>query len=126
MAHFAKIENNIATNVIVINNDVCGDTFPDSEPVGQEFIANTLRFNGEWKQTSYNGNFRGVYAYPGFTYDSTNDIFVPPQPYPSWTLDENNNWQPPTPYPLDASKIKRYAWNEEQLLWVESTGELHE
>jgi len=79
MAHFAKIENNVVTNVIVINNDVCGDTYPDSESVGQEFIANILGFDGEWKQTSYNGNFRGTYAGIGYSYDDVQDIFVAPK-----------------------------------------------
>jgi len=121
MAHFVKIENNIVQDVIVVNNDVCGDSFPESESVGQEFIANTLKFDGVWKQTSYNHNFRKQYAYPGFTYDSINDVFVEPAPFPSWTLDSNYDWHPPVPMPSDSSETKRYIWNEEQLLWVELT-----
>jgi hypothetical protein len=62
MAHFAKIENGIVTEVIVVNNETLGDLdFPESEAVGQEFIA-SLGLNGTWKQTSYNANFRGKYA----------------------------------------------------------------
>jgi len=121
MAHFVKIENNIVQEVIVVNNDVCGDSFPESESVGQEFIANTLKFDGVWKQTSYNHNFRKQYAYPGFTYDSTNDVFIEPAPFPSWTLDSNHDWHPPVPMPSDSSETKRYIWNEEQLSWVELT-----
>ena len=78
MAHFAKIENNTVTSVIVVSNDDCGGgEFPESEPVGQAFLA-SLGLEGEWKQTSYNANFRGVYASAGWTYDSVNDVFVAP------------------------------------------------
>jgi hypothetical protein len=78
MAHFAKVENGIVTQVIVVNNETLGyNEFPESEPVGQEFLA-SIGFTGTWKQTSYNGNFRGVYAGSGFTYDEVNDVFVAP------------------------------------------------
>ena len=78
MAHFAKVENGIVTQVIVLNNETLGNLeFPESEPVGQEFIA-SLGFDGEWLQTSYNANFRGVYAGTGFTYDAEFDEFVAP------------------------------------------------
>jgi len=78
MAHFAKINNNIVTDVIVVSNSDCGDVeFPESEPIGQAFLA-SLGLNGEWLQTSYNANFRGVYAGIGFTYDSALDQFVAP------------------------------------------------
>lgn len=78
MAHFAKVENGIVTQVIVVNNDVLEDNeFPESEPIGQAFIA-SLGLGGEWKQTSYNANFRGVYAGAGFTYDAELDEFVAP------------------------------------------------
>jgi hypothetical protein len=78
MAHFAKINNNIVTNVIVVSNSDCGDVeFPESEPIGQTFLA-SIGLDGEWLQTSYNANFRGVYASIGFTYDSAIDQFVAP------------------------------------------------
>lgn len=65
MAHFAKVENGIVTQVIVISNEEFGDLeFPESEPVGQEFIA-SIGLEGTWKQTSYNANFRGKYAAAG-------------------------------------------------------------
>ena len=93
MAHFAKIENNIVTNVIVISNDVCGEPtldFPDTDGAGRAFIANTLKLAGTWKQTSYNNNFRGAYAGIGYTYDADADVFVaPPAPEPV-ELGENN------------------------------------
>lgn len=78
MAHFAKVENNIVQEVIVIANSDCADLpFPESEPVGQAFIA-SLGIAGEWLETSYNNNFRGTYAGIGWTYDVELDEFVAP------------------------------------------------
>jgi hypothetical protein len=69
MAYFAEIDNNIVTQVIVISNHDCDNLpFPDSEPIGQAYIA-SLGIVGEWLQTSYNGNYRGCYAGIGYTYD---------------------------------------------------------
>jgi hypothetical protein len=74
MAHFAKVENGFVTQVIVVNNETLGDLdFPDSESVGQEFIA-SLGLEGTWKQTSYNANFRGKYAGAGDTWDGNNFV----------------------------------------------------
>ena len=82
MAHFAQITDNYVTDVIVVANADCGDLpFPESEPVGQAFIA-SLGIGGIWFQTSYNGNFRGCYAGVGYTYDPELDEFVPPLPPP--------------------------------------------
>ena len=81
MAYFAKLEDNTVVQVISVSNDVCGEPtlgFPDTEGAGRAFIANTLKFDGVWKQTSYNGNFRGRYAGIGYTYDSDADAFVAP------------------------------------------------
>jgi len=78
MAHFAQLAGNTVTQVIVVSNDDCGNLeFPASESVGQEFIA-SIGLAGEWKQTSYNSNFRGNYASIGGTYDYVLDVFVPP------------------------------------------------
>jgi hypothetical protein len=79
MAHFAKINaDRIVEQVIVIANDDCGGgNFPDSEPIGQAFIA-SLGLDGEWLQTSYSGSFRGYYAGLGYTYDAALNEFVPP------------------------------------------------
>jgi hypothetical protein len=81
MAHFAKINGNIVEEVIVISNDdVDNLSFPESEPVGQAFIA-SIGLGGDWLETSYNNNFRGTYAGIGYTYDAALDIFVaPPAP----------------------------------------------
>jgi len=78
MAHFAEIQNGIVSQVIVVSNDVCaGGDFPESEAAGQAFIA-SIGLSGEWRQTSYNGNFRSKYAGIGYTYDAENDVFVAP------------------------------------------------
>jgi hypothetical protein len=80
MAHFAKIDNNIVTEIIVINNDDCGGgNFPESEPIGQAFIA-ASSIAGYWLQTSYSGSFRGTYAGENFTYDPNLDVFLAPLP----------------------------------------------
>jgi hypothetical protein len=115
MAHFAQIdENNKVIQVIVVGNDDCGGgDFPASEAAGQAFIA-SIGLAGTWKQTSYNSNFRKHYAGVDFSYDPAADVFVAPQPFPSWTLDENHDWQPPTPRP-DSS----YFWDESKLDWVQ-------
>ena len=79
MAHFAQIgDNNVVVQVIVVSNDDCGGgDFPESEPIGQAFIA-SLGISGTWLQTSYHANFRGNYAGIGYTYDATTDTFNPP------------------------------------------------
>ncbi len=74
MAHFARIDGGIVREVIVIDNADCGGgEFPDSEPIGQAFIA-SIGLIGEWRQTSYNANFRGTYAGMGNTFDGANFI----------------------------------------------------
>jgi hypothetical protein len=79
MAHFAQVSDGIVRNVIVVSNDDCGGgDFPESEAVGQAFIA-SLGLEGEWKQTSYNANFRGKYAGIGDIYDADLDEFVTPE-----------------------------------------------
>ena len=80
MAHFAQVTENIIRDVIVIDNSDCGGgEYPDSEPIGQAFIA-SIGIDGDWLQTSYHANFRGLYAGQGMTYDPTLDEFVSPQP----------------------------------------------
>ena len=84
MAHFALVDDdNVVRDVIVISNGDCGGgDFPASEPVGQSFIngphPDCLALEGNWKQTSYSGSFRGCFAGKGFSYDATLDVFVPP------------------------------------------------
>lgn len=110
MAHFAKIgTDNLVEQVIVIDNGF--------EHRGQDYINNELGLEGEWIQTSYNHNFRSIYAGIGFTYDRVNDVFIGPQPAPSWTLDENFHWQPPVPHPEGTEY--RWRWDEENQLWYD-------
>ena len=79
MAHFARVDDdNIVREVIVISNDDAPDPYPESEPLGQTYIADVLKLAGVWLQTSYSATFRGHYAGIGFTYDPTVDEFVPP------------------------------------------------
>ena len=119
MAHFAEIDNGIVKRVIVISNgDAPGELF-DSEPTGKAFITDVLGFPGTWVQTSYNHNFRHKYAGPGDSYLAESDVFVAPQPYPSWILStETWEWQAPMPYPNDD---KIYDWSEDTLSWIEVT-----
>ena len=83
MAHFAKIENGIVTNVIVVSNDDCGGgNFPESNPIGQAFIA-SLNIDGIWQQTSYSSSFRNCYASITWTFDASlgeYGEFTPPLP----------------------------------------------
>ena len=115
MAHFAQIENGIVVNVIVVNNNELLVDGMEQEQKGVEFCQSL--FGGDWKQTSYNGTIRKQYAGVGFTYDESADVFVAPQPYPSWSLDANYDWQAPIDYPADG---KLYSWDEANQVWVES------
>lgn len=122
MAHFAKLdENGIVTYVIRLDNEDAPDPAPEnSETIGQAFIAQLAELNpdltGTWVQTSYNGTFRKQYAEVGGKYLPDADVFVLPQPYPSWTLDENFDWQPPVPMPTDGHA---WVWDEQRQEWVD-------
>ena len=112
LAHFAHVTNGIVTNVIVIEKEVL-DLGHWGDPA-------------EWVQTSYRTQggqhpegkpLRGNYAGLGFTYDSVNDVFYPPSPFPSWVLNNVTwTWEPPTPMPTDG---KMYNWDEETTSWIE-------
>lgn len=119
MAYFAQIdEDGTVLQVISISNDTAPDPAPaQAEPLGQAFIADTLGLSGEWRQTSYNGSFRRRYAGIGWRYDSERDVFIEPQPFPSWALDADYDWQPPTPMPTEGE----WRWDEDSLSWVEVT-----
>jgi hypothetical protein len=106
MAHFAEINaDNLVLRVLVVSNEF--------EVKAQDYLANQLGLGGTWIQTSYNSNIRGIYAGVGFSYNKTEDIFVVPQPYPSWTR-EGSLWNPPVEYPSDGG---RYTWNEQNQSW---------
>jgi hypothetical protein len=123
MAHFAKLDDQgIVIDVNVVNNETLNNLpFPESEPVGVAFLTDWSGGYTNWKQTSYNANFRKNYAGIGFTYDAVLDAFIAPKPYPSWLLNITTcQWQAPIPYPTDG---KRYYWNEDTQQWVEIAGE---
>ncbi len=108
MAHWAEIdEKNLVLRVLVGNNDD-----PNGDQ-GYQWLINNL--GGTWIQTSYNNNFRKQYAGVGFSYDPIADVFIAPQPFPSWSLDENHDWQAPKPKPSEGFWI----WDEEVGDWVE-------
>jgi hypothetical protein len=127
MSHFAKVVDGRVTEVIVAEQD-----FINSGAVGDASL---------WKQTSYNTRggvhygadgkpdsgvaLRGNYAGIGFIYDGTHDVFYPPQPYTSWTINTTTwTWEAPTPMPSDAgtgTPPKRYNWDEATTSWVEVT-----
>lgn len=107
MAHFAQInKNNIVERVLVVDNSL--------EYRGADFLANDLGLGGYWIQTSYNGNIRKQFAGVGYSYDEINDVFIAPQPFDSWSLDENFDWQPPTPKPDGIN----WNWDEKSLSWI--------
>lgn len=115
MAHYAQIdENNIVTQVIVIDNkDTADANGVEKEYIGAAFCERL--FGGTWKQTSYNGNIRKNYAGIGYTYNADIDAFVAPKPYASWTLDANAQWQAPTAMPTDGAM---YSWDEATTSWI--------
>ena len=115
MAHFAKLNSdNVVIQVVVVKNDVIlRADGTESEYKGKVFLNNLLG-DATWVQTSYNNNFRKQYADIGYTYDDTNDVFIVPQPFASWTLDSNFDWIPPTPMPTDG---QNYQWNEQNQNW---------
>ena len=121
MAHFAKLGvGNIVERVAVVSNDVA-----TTEQAGVDFLNNLYNTRDVWKQTSYNTQggvhmlggtpFRKNYASKGYFYDQEKDAFIPPKPYPSWTLNESTcRWDSPVAYPNDENF---YRWNETTKQW---------
>ena len=117
MAHFAEInDRNIVTRVIVIHNNEITVDGQELEFKGIDFCEG-LFGHRNWVQTSYNGNIRYNFAGVGYTWDSENDAFYAPQPFASWSLNEDYIWEAPVPYPEDASEDKIYEWDEDNLTW---------
>jgi hypothetical protein len=116
MAHFAKLENNIVTQVIVVaNQDILDENGQESEQKGIDFCSNLL--GGTWIQTSYNGKIRKNYAGVGYTYDEVRNAFIAPKPFASWVLNETTcQWKAPVDMPTDD---KMYSWNEDTTSWKE-------
>ena len=117
MAHFAKIESNLVTQIIVVDNsDILDASNNESEVLGVKICQDLL--GGTWVQTSYNGNIRKNYAGIGYTYDTSRDAFIEPTPYSSWVLNETTcRYEAPIAYPSDG---KHYGWNEATTSWVEN------
>ena len=127
MAHFAEIdESSTVIRVLAVPDD--------QEHRGQEFLADDLGLGGTWIQTSYNtnGNVHGLggtparynFAGPGFTWDPVAEAFYGPQPFPSWSLDENYVWQAPVPYPGGVIYgLPLHYWDDDATQWVEIEAE---
>lgn len=111
MAHFAEInENNVVLRVLVVDNE--------QEHRGQEFLSEDLGLGGRWIQTSYNGNFRKMFAGVNYTYNEELDIFLPPKPFESWVLNETlGQWDPPVERPI-IDEDKATIWVEETQSWI--------
>ena len=132
MAHFAELKSmidptgftsdthQVVQRVVVVGNDIAagGGTLGDNDMHvdGETWCANFFK-GGSWKQTSYNHNFRKQYAGKGYTFDSAKDKFLTPQPYQSWSLDGNDDWQAPVTYPTDITD-KRIDWDEAGQQWT--------
>ena len=125
MAHFAELKSKVdptghttdthqvVERVVVVGNDcVPSDMHVD----GETWCANFFK-GGSWKQTSYNNNFRKQYCGKGYVYDSAKDKFLSPQPYKSWALDGNDDWQAPVTFPTDTTD-KFISWDEPNLRWT--------
>jgi hypothetical protein len=122
MAHYALLDsNNIVVKVItgvdenITQIDLDGTEVGGSSEAWESFYSNLPWFaNLTCKRTSYNNNIRKQYAGIGYKYDDVADVFIAPQPYPSWSLNENFDWQSPTPRPEGYN-----AWDESTLSWIE-------
>ena len=123
MAHFAELKSmtdptgftsdthQVVQRVVVVAND---EVPSDMHVDGETWCSNFFK-GGSWKQTSYNHNFRKQYAGIGYVYNSSKDKFLGPQPYKSWSLDGNDDWQAPVTYPsiTEEGDVKYFTkWNE--------------
>ncbi len=120
MAHFAELNSsNEVIQVVVISNEDVDANGGDYSSEAETFVSNLIPYseNGvAWKQTSYNGNRRKQYAGIGLTYNAAKDKFILPQPFNSWSLDSNDDWQAPVTYP----NIKEVNSNPIEILWDET------
>jgi len=125
MAHFAQLDgSNTVTRVVVVGNDVETAAGPlgtnDMHVDGETWCKNFFK-GGTWKQTSYNNNFRKQYCGKGFTFDAAKDKFISPEPFPSWTLDGNDDWESPVTIPTDTgteADPKFISWDEAGQKWT--------
>lgn len=117
MAHFAQLdENNVVMQVIVVNNaELLDESGQESEAKGIAFCQSVFGADTIWKQTSYNANFRNMFAPVGAIYKPELDVFIPPRPFDSWSFNQDTmSWEAPIPCPGD---VKNYQWNEAEQTW---------
>ena len=111
MAHYAYLNSSNEVVAVIVGKDeielIDGLDTETYYALGTEYTV---------KRTSYNNRIRKQYAGIGFTYDPVADVFIAPQPYPSWSLDDNFDWQPPTPMPAEG----RWYWDEQAGNWIEA------
>ena len=117
MAHFAELdENNVVLRVLVVGDErIKNEANDEDESIGVAFLKGIFGEDTNWAQTSYWSRFRHNFAGAGFTFDEINDAFIPPAPWPSYVLNENYNWEPPTPMPDSGLHV----WDEGTTSWVE-------
>jgi hypothetical protein len=121
MASFAQIVDNIVVGVLKVDNADCDNLdFPESETVGQAFLA-SIGVEGDFLQTSFSRQFRGNFAGVGDVYNEDLDVFHKPQIYPSWELDETYTWKAPVEMPLTTVEGGMWDWNEDELEWEQIT-----
>jgi len=128
MAHFAELNNsNEVLRVVVISNDDVEANGGELSSDAETFVASIVPHSEDgtaWKQTSYNSNFRKQYAGIGYTYDASKDKFISLQPYPSWSLDSNDDWVAPVTYPTITeidSELVLISWDEDNQKWLGAT-----
>ena len=117
MAHFAKLDSdNTVIHVSVVDNDILIDEFGnESEELGIRHLTKVHGYSN-WKQTSYTGKIRGHYASIGYKYDQNLDLFIPPNPFSSWSFNKSNaRWEAPIPRPNDGNL---YYWSEDDQKFI--------
>ena len=128
MAHFAELDsNNKVIRVVVISNEDVNANGGDLHADAETYVASIVPHseNGvAWKQTSYNHNFRKQFCGPGDVYDSSKDKFLLSQPFTSWSLDSNDDWQAQVTFPktTDIGGLRANAtWDEDNQRWIGRT-----
>jgi len=128
MAHFAELNSsNEVLRVVVISNDDVNANGGDQSSQAETFVSNLVPHSTggtAWKQTSYNNNFRKQYAGIGHTYDASKNKFILPQPYSSWSLNSNDDWEAPVTHPtvteIDSEPVL-INWDEDNQKWLGKT-----
>jgi len=128
MAHFAELNSsNVVLRVVVISNEDVDANGGDYSTEAETFVSGLVPHSDNgvaWKQTSYNGSQRKQYAGINYTYDSVKNKFISPQPYPSWSLDSNDDWQAPITLPTITeidSNLVLITWDEDNQKWLGKT-----